>query len=61
MVTGQDGDTVDLSSSSVAGLPEGGWEHHGTTEMGGVMYNVVEHSGAHAELLVSQAVRIVVH
>jgi len=61
MVNGKDGDTVDLSNSHIAGLAEGEWEQHGTTQVGGVTYNVYEHSGAHTELLVHQGVQIVVH
>jgi hypothetical protein len=33
----------------------------GTAEVGGVTYNVYEHSGAHAELLVQQGVQIALH
>ena len=61
MVNGSDGDTVDLSNAHVAGLAEGEWQQHGTTQVGGVTYNVYEHSGAHTELLVQQGVQIVVH
>jgi hypothetical protein len=61
MVTGQEGDLVDLSSSHVPGLPDSGWEHHGTAEVGGVMYNVVAHSSTHTELLVSQEVQVDLH
>src|ERR1700675_2902701 len=61
IVNGKDGDSVDLTNSHVAGLSDGDWQHHGTTEVGGVTYNVVEHSTARAELLVEQAVRIEVH
>jgi hypothetical protein len=42
-------------------LAEGEWEQHGTTQVGGVTYNVYEHSGAHTELLVQQGVQIAVH
>ncbi|AMM13028.1 hypothetical protein AX768_01755 [Burkholderia sp. PAMC 28687] len=57
MVNGSNGDTVDLSNAHVAGLAEGEWQQHGTTQVGGVTYNVYEHSGAHTELLVQQPVR----
>ena len=60
MITGSGGDKVDLSSSRISGLAEGEWEQHGTTQVGGVTYNVYEHSGAHAELLV-QGVQLIVH
>jgi hypothetical protein len=61
MVNGKEGDEVDLSNSHIAGLAEGEWQAHGTTEVGGVTYNVYEHSGVHTELLVQQGVQIVVH
>jgi hypothetical protein len=61
MVQGKEGDVVDLSNSHIAGLAEGEWEQHGTTQVGGVMYNVYEHSGAHTELLVQQGVQIALH
>jgi hypothetical protein len=61
MVNGKEGDVVDLSNSHVAGLAEGEWQQHGTTQVGGVTYNVYEHSGAHTELLVQQGVQIAVH
>ena len=61
MVQGKDGDTVDLSNAHIAGLADGEWAAHGTTQVGGVTYNVYEHSGAHTELLVQQGVQIVVH
>jgi large repetitive protein len=61
MVQGKEGDVVDLSNSHIAGLAEGEWEQHGTTQVGGVTYNVYEHSGAHTELLVQQGVQIAVH
>jgi hypothetical protein len=58
IVNGKEGDSVDLTSSHVAGLAEGDWHHHGTAEVGGVLYNVVEHSSANTELLVEHSVRI---
>jgi large repetitive protein len=61
MVNGKEGDVVDLSNSHVAGLAEGEWQQHGTTQVGGVTYNVYEHSGAHTELLIQQGVQIAVH
>jgi hypothetical protein len=61
MVNGKEGDEVDLSNSHIAGLADGEWQAHGTAEVGGVTYNVYEHSGAHTELLVQQGVQIVVH
>jgi large repetitive protein len=61
MVQGKDGDVVDLSNSHVAGLADGEWQLHGTAQVGGVTYNVYEHSGAHTELLVQQGVQITVH
>jgi hypothetical protein len=61
MVNGKEGDVVDLSNSHVAGLAEGEWQQHGTSQVGGVTYNVYEHSGAHTELLVQQGVQIAVH
>lgn len=61
IVNGKEGDSVDLTTSHVAGLSEGDWHHHGTAEVGGVLYNVVEHSTANTELLVEHAVRIEMH
>ncbi|WP_160172480.1 Ig-like domain-containing protein [Caballeronia sordidicola] len=61
MVQGKEGDTVDLSNTHIAGLADGEWAAHGTAVVGGVTYNVYEHSGAHTELLVQQGVQIVVH
>jgi hypothetical protein len=61
IVNGKEGDSVDLTTSHVAGLSEGDWHHHGTAEVGGVLYNVVEHSSANTELLVEHPVRIEMH
>lgn len=61
IVNGKEGDSVDLTNSHVAGLTEGDWRHHGTTEVGGVLYNVVAHSSANTELLVEHSVRIEMH
>jgi hypothetical protein len=61
MVSGKSGDSVSLTTSHIAGLSDGHWQHHGTAEIHGVMYNVIEHSTAHTELLVEHAVRIELH
>jgi hypothetical protein len=61
IVNGKAGDSVDLTSSHVPGLTDGDWHHQGTAEVGGVLYNVVEHSTANTELLVEHAVRVEVH
>jgi hypothetical protein len=60
VVNGKEGDMVDLSNSHIAGLAESEWEQHGTTQAGGVTYNVYEHSGAHTEFLIQQGVQIAV-
>lgn len=61
VVNGKEGDSVDLTNTHAAGVLDGSWEHHGTADVGGVTYNVLEHSAVHAELLVQQAVRIELH
>jgi hypothetical protein len=61
IVNGKEGDSVDLQNSHVPGLSDGEWHHHGTAEVGGVLYNVIEHSSANTELLVEHPVRIEVH
>ncbi|OXC75742.1 Ig-like domain-containing protein [Caballeronia sordidicola] len=61
MVNGSNGDTVDLSNAHIAGVTDGQWQQHGSAEVGGVSYNVYEHSGAHTELLVQQGVQITMH
>ncbi|CAN7196949.1 Ig-like domain-containing protein [Caballeronia sp. LjRoot31] len=61
MVKGSDGDTVDLSNAHIAGVADGVWQAEGTAVVGGVTYNVYEHSGAHTELLVQQGVQIALH
>jgi len=61
IVNGKEGDSVDLTTSHVAGLTEGDWHLHGTAEVGGVLYNVVEHTAANTELLVEHPVRIEMH
>lgn len=61
IVNGKEGDSVDLTTSHAEGLSEGDWHHHGTAEVGGVLYNVIEHSTANTELLVEHVVRIEMH
>ncbi|MGX7005542.1 Ig-like domain-containing protein [Caballeronia sp. KNU42] len=61
VVQGSNGDSVDLSNAHIAGVADGQWQQHGATQVGGVTYNVYEHSGAHAELLVQQGVQIALH
>ncbi|WP_213768508.1 Ig-like domain-containing protein [Caballeronia sp. dw_19] len=61
MVKGSNGDTVDLSNAHIAGVADGQWQAEGTAVVGGVTYNVYEHSGAHTELLVQQGVQIALH
>lgn len=61
MVNGKEGDSVDLSNSHIAGLADGEWQGHGTADVGGVIYNVVEHSSTNAELLIEQPIRIEMH
>jgi large repetitive protein len=61
MVNGSDGDTVDLSNTHIAGVADGQWQQEGTAQVGGVTYNVYEHSSANTELLVEQPVRIEMH
>lgn len=61
LVKGREGDSLHLTNSHGAGLSEGNWEHHGTTNVDGVSCNVVEHSSTHTELLVHQAVQIALH
>ena len=61
MVNGSNGDSVDLSNAHIAGVADGHWMQGGTAQVGGVTYNVYEHSGAHAELLVQQGVQIALH
>ena len=61
MVKGSDGDTVDLSNTHIAGVADGQWEQHGTTQVGGATYHVYEHSSANVELLIEQAIRIDMH
>jgi hypothetical protein len=61
MVNGSNGDAVDLSSAHIAGVADGQWQAEGTAVVGGVTYNVYEHSGAHTELLVQQGVQVALH
>jgi hypothetical protein len=61
MVNGKEGDSVDLSNSHIAGVADGEWQEHGTAHVGGVIYNVVEHSSTSTELLIEQPVRIEMH
>jgi len=61
MINGKEGDTVELSNSHVAGLADGEWHQNGTAQVSGVTYNVYEHTGAHAELLVQQNTQIALH
>jgi len=61
LVQGSNGDSVDLSNAHIAGVADGQWHQSGATQVGGVTYNVYEHSGAHAELLVQQGVQISLH
>jgi hypothetical protein len=61
MVKGSNGDTVDLSNAHIAGVADGQWQAEGTAQVGGVVYNVYEHSSANTELLVEHQVRIEVH
>lgn len=61
LVNGSNGDTVDLSNSHVAGVADGQWHQSGVSDVGGVTYNVYEHSGAHVELLVQQGVQTALH
>jgi hypothetical protein len=52
MVNGKAGDAVKLSNTHVAGIADGDWEQQAETKVGGVTYNVYEHSTAHVELMV---------
>ncbi len=61
IVKGSNGDMVSLSQAKVADMADGDWANHGTANVGGVVYNVYEHAGAHAELLIQQGVQVLVH
>lgn len=61
LVTGKASDTVDLTSKHVSGLADGEWHQSGAAQVGGVTYNVYEHSGANAELLIQQGTHVALH
>ncbi|WP_152602919.1 hypothetical protein [Caballeronia sordidicola] len=61
MVNGKAGDTVKLSNTSVAGITDGDWEQQPETKIGGVTYDVYEHSTAHVELMVQSGVQLTMH
>jgi len=61
IVNGSSGDTVDLLHAKVARVADTDWESYGTANVGGVEYNVYQHEGAQAELLIQQGVHVVVH
>jgi Bacterial Ig-like domain len=61
IVHGKEGDSVNLKNHHSHGLSDGHWQHHGTAQLGGVTYHVVDHSSANTELLIEQAIRIDMH
>ncbi|OXC73823.1 hypothetical protein [Caballeronia sordidicola] len=61
MVNGKAVDTVELSNTRVAGIADGDWERQGKATIGGVAYDVYEHSTAHVELMVQQGVQLSMH
>jgi hypothetical protein len=61
MVNGKAGDTVELSNTRVAGIADGDWERQGNATIGGVAYDVYEHSTAHVELMLQQGVQLSMH
>jgi hypothetical protein len=61
MVNGKVGDSVNLSNTRVAGIADGEWEQQAETKIGGVTYDVYEHSTAHVELIVQQGVQLTIH
>ncbi|WP_158938291.1 hypothetical protein [Burkholderia sp. S171] len=61
MVNGKAGDSVKLSNTRVAGIADGEWEQQAETKVGGVTYDVYEHSTAHVELMVQQGVQLTIH
>ncbi|MGX7004195.1 hypothetical protein [Caballeronia sp. KNU42] len=61
MVNGKAGDTVELSNTRVAGIADGDWERQGNATIGGVAYDVYEHSTAHLELMVQLGVQLSMH
>jgi hypothetical protein len=58
MVNGKAGDSVKLSNTRVAGIADGEWEQQAETQIGGVTYNIYEHSTAHVELMVQSGVQL---
>ena len=61
MVNGKAGDSVKLSNTRVAGIEDGEWEQQAEMKLGGVTYNVYEHSTAHVELMVQTGVQLTMH
>ena len=61
MVNGKAADAVELSNTRVAGIADGDWERQGKATIGGVAYDVFEHSTAHVELMVQQGVQLSMH
>ena len=61
MVNGKAGDLVKLSNTRVAGIADGEWEEQGETKIGGVTYDVYEHSTAHVELMVQSGIQLTMH
>jgi hypothetical protein len=45
----------------VAGIADGDWERQGNATIGGVVYDVYEHSTAHVELMLQQGVQLSMH
>jgi len=60
-VNGKAGDSVKLSNTRVAGITDGEWEQQAETKVGGVTYDVYEHSTAHVELMVQSGVQVAMH
>jgi hypothetical protein len=58
MVNGKAGDSVKLSNTRVAGIADGNWEQQAETKIGGVTYDVYEHSTAHVELMVQSGIQL---
>jgi len=61
MVNGKAGDSVILSNTRVAGIADGSWEQQTDATIGGVKYNVYEHSTAQVELMVQANVELSLH
>jgi hypothetical protein len=61
MVNGKEGDSVKLSNTRVAGIADGEWEQQAETKVGGVTYDVYEHSTAHVELMVQSGIQLTIH